>query len=242
MPTKKAGTFSIFGLGGESHIHFEPESQGKDNLYSSNDGTQRDRNFKSLTGVVGLSHLYFYNSNTSAKTTFAVSGFSSKYDEAIVEENKANKPAFYRKNEQIKYSVSHTFNKKINSKNQFTAGVVADINKVKLYQDYIKDGDSILSNLLDVNETAVLLKGFASLAHRFTDKLSTNIGVYVQDFTVNNSISMEPRWNIKYQLKPNQSISFGAGLHSQAQPLEVYFYQSATMQGRSYLPIKNWIL
>ncbi|MES2847829.1 MAG: TonB-dependent receptor plug domain-containing protein, partial [Bacteroidota bacterium] len=239
MPTAKAGTFSIFGLGGESHIHFEPESQGKDNLYSSNDGTQRDRNFKSLSGVVGLSHLYFYNSNTSAKTTFAVSGFSSRYDEAIVEENKANKPAFYRKNDLVKYSLSHTFNKKINSKNQFAAGVVADINKLKLYQDYIRDGDSTLSNLLDVNETAVLLKGFASLAHRFTDKLSTNIGVYVQDFTVNNSISVEPRWNIRYQLKPNQSISFGAGLHSQAQPLEVYFYQSRNNAGQAILTNKE---
>lgn len=239
MPTKKAGTFSIFGLGGESHIHFLPESQGKDNLYSSNDGTQRDRNFKSLTGVVGLNHMYFYNSNTSSKTTFAVSGFSSKYDEAIVEENKANKPAFYRKNDLVKYSLSHTFNKKINSKNQFTAGIVADINKVKLYQDYIKNGDSVLSNLLDVNETAVLLKGFASIGHRFTDKLSTHLGVYVQDFTVNNSISVEPRWNIKYQLRPNQSLSFGAGLHSQTQPLEVYFYQSRDNNGNTLLTNKE---
>ncbi|HOZ76936.1 MAG TPA: carboxypeptidase-like regulatory domain-containing protein [Ferruginibacter sp.] len=239
LPTKKAGTFSIFGLGGESHIHFLPESQGKDNLYSSNDGTQRDRNFKSLTGVVGMNHLYFYNTNTSAKTTFAVSGFSSKYDEAIVEENKANKPAFYRKNDIVKYSLSHTFNKKINSKNQFTAGVVADVNKVKLYQDYIKNGDSVLSNLLDVNETAVLLKGFASIGHRFSDKLSTNLGVYVQDFTVNNSISIEPRWNIRYQLKTNQSLSFGAGLHSQTQPLEVYFFQSRDNNGNRLLTNKE---
>ena len=239
LPTKKAGTFSIFGLGGESHIHFLPESQGKDNLYSSNDGTQRDRNFKSLTGVIGLSHIYFYNTNTSAKTTFAVSGFSSKYDEAIVEENKADKPAFYRKNDQVKYSLSHTFNKKFNSKNQLTAGVVTDINTLKLHQDYIKDGDSVLSNLLNVNETAVLLKGFANIGHRFTDKLSTNLGVYVQDLTINNSISIEPRWNIKYQVKPNQSISFGAGLHSQAQPLEVYFYQSRDNNGNVLLTNKE---
>ncbi|MFT3679534.1 MAG: TonB-dependent receptor [Ferruginibacter sp.] len=239
MPTKKAGTFSLFGLGGESHIHFLPESQGKDNLYSSNDGTERDRHFKSLTGVTGLSHVYFYNSNTSAKTTFAVSGFSSKYTEEIVEKDKPLKQAFYRKNDVVKYSFSHTFNKKINAKNQFTAGAVADINKIKLRQDYIKDGDSALSNLLNTKETALLLKAFASLNHRFSDKLSTNIGVYFQDFTVNNSTSIEPRWNIKYQLKPNQSVSFGAGLHSQTQPLEVYFYQSKNQNGQVELTNKQ---
>ncbi len=226
MPTKKAGTFSIFGLGGESHIRFKPEADGEDNLYSTNDGTQRDRNFKSLTGIVGLSHLYFYNTNTSAKTTFAISGFSSKYEEAIVEKGKENKDAFNRKNDVVKYSLSHTFNKKINTKNQFTTGIVADVNKIKLYQDYIKDGDSTLSNLLNANETAILLKSFASLGHRFTDKFSTNIGIYFQDFTVNNSFSAEPRFNVKYQFKPNQSLAFGAGLHSQTQPLDVYFYKT----------------
>ncbi len=239
LPTAKAGTFSIFGLGGESHIHFLPESQGDDNLYSSNDGTQRDRNFKSLTGAIGLAHQYFYNSNTSAKTTFAVSGFSAKYNEDIVEDGKENRRAFLRNSEQMKYSFSHTFNKKFSAKNQLNAGVVADVNTLKLKQDYIKDGDSVLSNLLNADETAVLLKAFANWNHRFTDKLSTNLGLYVQDFTVNNSISVEPRWNIKYQLKHNQSLSFGAGLHSQTQQLETYFYQTRNNNGDILLTNKE---
>lgn len=231
LPTKKAGTFSIFGLGGESHIHFLPAAQDDENLYASNDGTARDRNFKSLTGVMGLSHQYFYNSTASAKTTFAVSGFSSKYNEDIIETGKADKRAFYRKTEQLKYSFSHTFNKKFSAKNQLTAGVVADVNTLKLVQDYIKDGDSVLSNLLNNNETALLLKAFTNFNHRFTDKLSTNLGVYYQNFTVNNTGSIEPRWNLKYQLRPDQSLSIGAGLHSQTQPLEVYFYQTKNNNG-----------
>ena len=231
LPTKKAGTFSMFGLGGESHINFLPEADGEDNLYASNDGSKRNRNFKSLTGVLGVSHQYFYNSNTSSKTTVAASGLSAKYNEDIVEEGKENERAFLRNSEQLRYSISHTFNKKLNVKNQFTAGVIADISTLKLRQDYIRDGDSVLSNLLDANETATLLRGYTNLGHRFTDKLSTNVGLYAQNFTVNNSMSIEPRWNIKYQFKPNQSISFGAGLHSQLQPLEVYFYQTKTNTG-----------
>lgn len=231
LPTKKAGTFSIFGLGGESHIHFLPATQDEDNLYASNDGTARDRNFKSLTGVVGLSHNYFYNSTASVKTTLAVSGFSSKYNEDIVETGKADKRAFYRKSEQLKYSFSHTFNKKFNAKNLLTTGVVTDVNTLKLIQDYIKDGDTVISNLLNTNETAILFKAFTNFNHRFTDKLSTNIGLYYQNFIINNTSSIEPRWNLKYQLKPNQSVSLGTGLHSQTQPLDVYFYQTKNNAG-----------
>ena len=239
FPTKKSGTFSLFGLGGESHIHFSPESQGKDNLYSSNDGSVRDRYFKSLTGVLGLSHTYFFNSGTSGKILMAVSGFSSKYYEDIVEINKPASLAYYKKNEQLKYSVGYNFNKKFNSRNQLTAGIAADINELKLKQDYIKDGDSVLITLVNSNETATLLKAFTNLGHWFSDKLSSNFGLFYQQFVINNSKSLEPRWNLKYQFKQNQSISFGAGLHSQTQPLEVYFYQSKNIAGQTVFTNKN---
>jgi hypothetical protein len=56
---------------------------------------------------------------------------------------------------------------------------------------------------------------------------------------LNNTYSIEPRWNIKYQLKPNQSVSFGAGLHSQTQPLEIYFYETKNGVGQPELTNKN---
>lgn len=233
MPTKKAGTFSIFGLGGESHIHFSPESQEKDNLYATNDGSTRDRNFKSLTGVVGLGHTYFFNPFTSGKATFAISGFKTAYDEVIVDANKPGRTAYDKNNVQVKYSFSYTLNKKFSPQNQLTAGVVAEDNQLSLRQDYIKNGDSVLTNLFDTKENTLLLKGFTNWAHRFSDRLSSNTGIYAQLFTLNQTYSVEPRWNIRYQLKPNQSISFGAGLHSQLQPLEVYFYKSTTAGGQT---------
>ncbi len=233
LPTNKAGTFSLFGLGGASNIHFSPESQGKDNLYSSNDGSIRDRNFESLTGVVGLSHTYFFNSGTSGKFLLAVSGFAATYNEDFVDVN--NKPtvrAVYRKTQQTKYSVGYNFNKKFDAQNQLSMGFIADINKLKLRFDYIKDGDSLISNLVNNNETATLYRGFINFAHRFTDKLATNVGVYYQQFALNNSKSIEPRWNLKYQLTPSQTLSMGIGLHSQMQQLEVYFFQSKNVQGQ----------
>jgi hypothetical protein len=239
LPTKKAGTFSLFGLAGESHIHFLPETNGKDNLYSSSDGSIRDRNFKSLTAVLGLTNTYFFNSGTSGRILLAVSGFSSKYNEDIVAVNKPNELAYYKKNEQLKYAVGYNLNKKFNARNQITAGLAADISTLKLRQDYIKDGDSVLVTFTNSNETAALIKSFVNFGHWFSDKLVSNLGVYYQQFTKNNTQSLEPRWNLKYQLKQNQSLSFGAGLHSQIQPLEVYFYQTNNNLGQTTFTNKN---
>jgi hypothetical protein len=237
IPTKKWGTFDWFGLGGESHIKFPFDT--KDNLYASNDGTLRDRNFKSTTAVTGLTNTYFFNNNTSGKLILAVSGFESKYKEEIVDIGKPSRVAYDKRNVQIKYSAGYTFNKKISSKNQFTAGIVADVSKLSLRQDYIPDGDSTISTFVNSKANALLLKAFGNWAHRFNDELSTNIGLYYQQFTLNNTWSIEPRWNIKYQFRNNQSLSFGAGLHSQLQPLEVYFYQSKNTTGQTELTNKN---
>lgn len=237
IPTKKSGTFDLFGIGGESHINFPADAE--DNLYASSDGSQRNRQFRSLTGVTGVTHTYFFNPNTSGKIILALSGFQSKYEEDIVEKNKPDKMAYYKNHRQIKYTAGYTFNKKFNAKNQLTAGILADINKLTLKQDYIKDGDSMLITFVDSKQRAVLLKTFGNLSHRFSDKLSSTLGLYYQVFTFNNSHSLEPRWNIRYQVRQNQSLSFGTGLHSQTQPLEVYFYRTKNATGIAGLTNKN---
>ena len=237
IPTKKAGVFSVFGLGGESHVRFEAVDE--DNLYTNDDGSLRERYFQSWTGVTGLSHTYFFNPGTSGKLTLAVSGFDSEYREDYLDRPKPEKTAFYKKDIQIKYSAGYTFNKKFNSKNQLTTGLVADFNRLNLRNDYIPNGDSVLVTFFDAKENAVLLRAFANFAHRFSDKLSTNIGIYQQVFTLNNSQSIEPRWNIRYQFRANQAFAFGAGLHSQTQPLEVYFYESENSNGQTELTNKE---
>jgi CarboxypepD_reg-like domain len=236
IPTEKAGTFSLFGLGGESHIKFD--AVDKDNLYSTNDGSLRERNFHSLTGVAGFTHTYFFNPTTSGKLTLAISGLDSKYMELFYNV-KPDSTAFYKKNTQIKYSAGYTFNKKFNSKNQLTAGAVADLNRLKLRNDYIPDDGSALITFFDTKKNAVLMRGFVNFGHRFSDKLSSNLGLYSQLFTLNNTQSIEPRWNIKYQFRPDQSFSFGAGLHSQSQPFEVYFYETRNINGQAELTNKD---
>jgi hypothetical protein len=232
--TKKAGTFDVFGLGGESHITFPPDSS--ENLYATNDGSLRNRISKSLSGIIGVTHTYFYNPTASGKTTFAISGFQSKYTEDIVA---TNKRAYDLNNIQTKVSVGYNFNKKFNAKNQLTAGLLSDINFLSLNKKYLPNGVSILTTLTDTKNTATLMKGFANYYHRFSNTLSSNFGLYSQWFSLNNSWSIEPRWNLKYQFQQNQSISFGAGLHSQTQPLDVYFYQVPYAAGQMLLTNKN---
>ncbi len=235
--TKKSGTIDIFGLGGESHINFPPDSS--DNLYTNNDGKLRNSNTKSLTGVIGATHTYFFNPRTSGKLTLALSAFQSKYNEEIIETGKPDKPAYVVLNKQTKISIGYNFNQKINAQNQISAGLLTDVNVLNLQKDYLPNGSTVLTTLTNAQNTATLTRGFGNWMHRFNNQVSTNFGLYAQWFSLNNSVAVEPRWNLKYQFQPNQSLSLGAGLHSQTQPLDVYFYQSKNAAGQTVLSNKD---
>jgi len=232
IPTKKAGTFSIVGLGGESHINFA--AIDKDNLYVTPDGSARDRKFKSLTGFTGISHSYYFDKNTVGKLMVAVSGLSSRYTETFYNVT-PDSTAFYKKNLQVKYSVAYTLTKKFSRKSQVVSGINADFNQLTLRNDYIPNGGNKLTTLYDSKEKATLLRAYANYFYRFTDKLSSNFGLHYMTFTLNNTWNIEPRWNLKYQFRNNQAFTFGAGLHSQTQPLEVYFYQTKLTSGATIL-------
>lgn len=74
----------MFGIGGTSFIDFKAADSDGENLYSENN---ENNQFKSSTGIVGLSLVYFFNEKTSgrlvlAATTSGTEGFIDTIDVA----------------------------------------------------------------------------------------------------------------------------------------------------------------
>jgi hypothetical protein len=74
LPTKKAGVFSIFGLGGYNRAYSAPP---KDSSRWSDDTPNLQLDQKSFMGIGGISHQYFTSTDAYIKTVISYS-----YDEA----------------------------------------------------------------------------------------------------------------------------------------------------------------
>ena len=82
---------------------------------------------------------------------------------------------------------------------------------------------------LNVNkEFHLLFQPYMQWKYTLSEKVSTILGLHTQYFTLNHSWSIEPRFSIKYQFKPNQSLAFATGLYSQMLPLYQYFTLDAS--------------
>jgi hypothetical protein len=63
--------------------------------------------------------------------------------------------------------------------------------------------------------------------------------VHAQLFFLNNSVSAEPRLGLKYDINTKSSLTVGYGLHSQMQPINVYFLQTQNKDGSYSYTNKN---
>jgi hypothetical protein len=71
--------------------------------------------------------------------------------------------------------------------------------------------------------TPFLLQYFGQFKYRVSEQFSIVGGLHGMHFDANNSAALEPRLSFTYQLPAGQSVSLSYGLHSQLQPLPVYF-------------------
>ncbi len=230
LPTEKAGRFTLFGFGGLSYIEFLSSQKEVDaEAVFGDDGY--DQVFRSNTGMVGLNHTYFFNPNTYGRFSLAVSGFQSTGDIDSINTEDLTQLIDLTDFDygQLRYTASYELNRKFNARNKLNAGITADLFALNLDERTLLEGAQRPITAFDGN--AGYLRGWAQWQHRFSDAFSLNGGVHGSYFLLNETGMVEPRASLRYRLGNSQSLNFGAGLHSQLQPLEVYFTESRLPDG-----------
>jgi len=233
IPTKKAGIFTVFGLGGMSNILQEDKDEGNEEIiYSIND-------FGANLGVVGLRHMYLFNDKTYIKNTIS---FSTTLSEGNMEkmDDYGDYFTFYDASySKTATKFSSTISNKINSKNRLQSGIVythKSFNTVSKYHDY--DLDTLFTGL-DAKGNTGLLQAFTSWKYRINEDLTFVGGLHYTHLLFNNNNSIEPRASIKWQLKPNQSITAGFGIHSKVETTSIYMANVLNENNEEIQPNKN---
>ena len=251
FPTKKAGVFSFSGIGGASTIKIilSTQTTRPKELYGD---LNRDQYFASNMGVGILNHSYSFNSRTLMKTSVAYSAQGLNVDHYLVIRDKNFIPKdtlpkilgydFYEGKTTLAWYIKH----KINPKNSFKAGFFANAFHVN-FHDQVKIVSRYDTLAQDINEMPYkvrinsqadffLIQPYVTYVHKFNEKWSTNLGLFSQYLTLSNSWTIEPRASLRYQFKPNQSLSVAYGLHSQMQATYLYFAapDSLVRDGKAY--------
>jgi len=241
IPTKKAGTFSLWSIGGMSSIDIVVSDKSFEDVQKNESygDKNRDQYFKTNMGVIALSHVIPLGKNTWMKTTLAASKQSVTANHDLILRDSTSTPIYpfpkilsYKFQEQ-KSTLAWFVHSKINARSSVRGGFFMNRYDENLYDQVkiigLKDSLPSLVNSISWKVRAnykgnfFLIQPYIQWKYRLSDLLTLSAGVYSQHVTLNKQTTIEPRLGIRWDFRENQSLSLGAGLHSQMQQSYTYF-------------------
>lgn len=224
----KIGKFTFFGLAGTSRIEFKHEKIDTTDLFAI---PNRDSYFTSKLGLIGVSHFVRVNEHSYFKTIIGATLSGSDYNEDSINSNTQEiTRVIENRTTQLRYSINSSFNSKISSKLFLKFGILEELLHLNLFYRN-RNWTPYWVEMWDYNDYTSLIQLYGHMKYSFSQKSTINLGLRAQYLTLNKSYSVEPRVGFKYQINPKNNFSLGAGLHSQMQPTDVYFYRSQDSLG-----------
>ena len=238
FPIKQKGQFSIFCLGGKSDIAII--DNGEDSAKWTFGRAGRDIHFGSQFGLIGASFQHNVNKTFFHKISIGANLNSSysRYD--TIGEDHSTRAATYRNKFIVnKYILNYTATKRFSSRSTMKAGFILTEMKMNLIDSNYYPDQKIWYNEAEFRNDAQLAQGFCEYTYLPSNKVKVNLGVHYIQFLLNKSQSLEPRAGISYTVNTKLQLNAGYGLHSNLQPMYIYFLQAKDSAGNNYQPNIN---
>lgn len=243
FPGQKRSNFSIFGVGGKSSVDIlvSKQTEPTEEIYGEKD---RDQYFGSSMGVIGAAYTKSWNDKTFFKVVAAHSNSESHAHHNLVYRDTnymvdSLPPKLGYKYIEQKTSFNFFVNHKFSGKATMKTGLFFNYYYFDLLDSNRNDATYKFEIRNDYIGNTALLQPYVQFRVKTSDKLVFNMGLHAQYFALNGSSSIEPRAGFKWNVKKNQSLSVGAGMHSQMQPTYIYFSHQLDSNGNYILHNHN---
>jgi hypothetical protein len=255
LPTKKAGTFSFFGLGGLDGIsmtNITPDgitTPGR----TADASISKDYDKDTYLLNFGLNHTLTINNNSFIKTSLYYSGTGFNDDVyksdiirmydlqgIFVRDTVVNKQSIFNSRiDNSAYRGAIIYNNKINSKNKIQIGTKYTLLQFNYNQNMLNDQGSALENVTDFNENISTINNFISWKFSINDKITFVSGLHNMNVLYNSKSTIEPRIALNWKLGSKSSIHAGYGKHSTMESVHNYFTRITQEDGSVMEPNKD---
>ena len=219
MPTKKLGTFSIWGVGGYDGI--KVKALDKDEWSDVGD---RENGLTSVhMFATSLNHKIAVASKSFLRSSFSYSGYGLSHRSGLIDDNliEHRESDAYKNND--KWTLQSSLKTYFSDKHINSTGFYINRLSYNFNVAHKTAEDTLIKEIINEDGESNLYQFYTQSKLDLTRKLTLNIGLHAQYFQLNNKYSIEPRSAIKYQFNKRNSIAFAYGLHSKIEPLAIYF-------------------
>jgi hypothetical protein len=250
LPTRKAGTFTIFGLGGLSGFTFENLAPSG----LSTPGLITDASvIKDYDKAANLSNLAITNTKTisdnsyiNTSLSYSANGMKDDLFEKKVLRNideieyiGSRTQTFRSRIRNSAYRASINYNNRINSNNRIQIGTRLTHHSSIYNQNFFIDSVGTLVNVTDFDRSFQTLNNFITWKYNLSHRLGFVSGLHNMNMFHNSKSTLEPRIALSWIINENSSLHTGYGKHSRAESLHNYFVKIPQPDGSFSEPNKN---
>ncbi len=223
FPTKKSGTFSVWGIGLMDKSGQTAKTDSTEWKYLQN---MEEGDVKQYMGASGINHRYLFKNNMQLKTSLATTVSGIDWYNKRMNNLLELRPQSQVQNTNLNFVFTSSVIKKYGQRHTNKTGVVLTGMMYDLFlSDAGQSGDAHIT-LVDERGFSSLLTAYTNSSIQLGTSVSLNIGVNAQLFTLNNQYTIEPRAGLKWQLNEKQYLGLAYGLHSRLERLNYYFTQN----------------
>ena len=231
----KIGKFSLFGIGATSDIDFIGAKLDENDFFANKN---EDSYADSKLGIMGLRHNVILDNNTFIRTVISATHAGNNYYINRDKDGEIKKHVFDIQDWTTDYRLSSFINKKFDKKWSMRSGILIQnlgLNTNSKTREFTPDW----VQLRQFNGHFMLYEVYAQTQYKPSEILTVNTGVHTQFLDYNNAYSVEPRLALNWHIATAQTVNVGYGLHSQMQPLPVFFYEEKQADGSYVKSNKN---
>jgi len=237
VPTAKAGTFTLWGLGG---YNVAANTLDADSNKWTDEKPNEKFNSRNYMATGGVSHQYFLNKDAYIKTIVTAS-----QDKAMNDVDTLNPGDSYNKvpvnhttltNNAIRASLM--YNQKLDARNTFRAGVIGQQMGYDMNLSYFDKSKNQWKNILNGDGNTQFYQAYIQWKSRLSERLTVIGGVHGSYLALNSKYSIEPRVSATYQVNKNK-FSLSTGFHSKPEHISTYLFQNAAKGQSIIYPNKN---
>jgi len=228
FPTKKAGTFVLWGIGAldaqNRDAIIDPENWEKE--------TDKESFKLNLSnGAVGLTHKLIIDTQTYLRSSLAASGngIETAYNE--LDKQAQLQPRERVNNNTWKFTASTTLNHKFGSKHFNKTGIVYNQHFYNVDNREAKPLGTPLQIYALENGNTSSVQAFSQSNIQLNAKTEVDAGLFAHYFGLNQEISLEPRLGLKWKFAPNHSFGLAYGLNSRIEMIGFYLARQQTASG-----------
>lgn len=235
FPTKKAGTFVLWGIGAL-------DAQNRDAITDPEKWEKKtDKESFKLNlsnGAVGLTHKLIIDNQTYLHTSLAGSGngIETAYNE--LDKQTQLQPRERVNNNTWKLTASTTLNHKFGPRHFNKSGIVYNQHFYKVDNREAKPLGTPLQIYALENGNTSSVQAFSQSNVQLNGKTELDAGLFAHYFGLNKELSLEPRFGLKWKFAPNHSFGLAYGLNSRIEMIGFYLARQQTDAG-IILPNKN---